>query len=272
MSRILVTGGTGTLGRELVGRLVERGSTVRIMSRRERMGGEAEQAEWAQADLESETGLHAALTGVDTIIHAASSPNARTQQIDVEGTRRLLRAAQVAGVHHCVYVSIVGIDAVSYAYYRHKLATEAVVRESAVPWSIQRITQFHPFVDFMIRKAARLPIMFLPTDFQIQPIDTGEAAERLIECVADGPGGQCADIGGPEVLTLGKMVNDWMAAGRGQRRVIHLPLPGRFAAGCRAGGMTCPNQRYGHITWAEWLRSAPARHAARSNASGMEHI
>jgi uncharacterized protein YbjT (DUF2867 family) len=262
MTRVLVTGGAGGFGRALVPLLVGRGYTIRIMSRQAAPTGST--AEWAQADIESGAGLVAALADVDVVVHAASSPARHTHQIDVEGTRRLLDAASAAGVGHFAYISIVGIDKVPLAYYRHKLAAEAVIAESRVPWSILRATQFHTLIDRFLRGPDQLPLFLLPTDLHFQPIDVGEAAERMVEVVIAGPSGRVPDIGGPEVLTYGAMAQAWMQARGRQRRIVHLPMPGGFAAALRRGANTCPEQRYGRITWADWLRQtyAPSTTAA----------
>jgi uncharacterized protein YbjT (DUF2867 family) len=260
MTRVLVTGGAGGFGRALVPRLLSRGYTVRIMSRRPVLNGST--TEWAQADLEQGAGLSAALADVDVVVHAASSPAKHTHQIDVEGTRRLLQAAHTSKVAHIAYISIVGIDTIPYAYYRRKLAAERLVAEAPLPWSILRATQFHSLIDAFLRGAERLPrLLLLPTDLRFQPIDVGEAAERMTEVVAAGPSGRLADIGGPEVLTLGAMARDWIRARVRQRRIVHVPLPGAFAAALRRGGNTCPNQRYGHITWTDWLQETYAQYA-----------
>src|SRR5690348_15368834 len=133
MQRVLVTGGTGTLGQAVVETLVKRGYTVRVMSRRARPAHTPD-VEWAQADLTTGQGLAAAVAGVDTIIHAATNSPAsaappqeparigtaatpagfgrvldafrggKTDSVDVEGTGRLLAAARAAGVSHFVYV------------------------------------------------------------------------------------------------------------------------------------------------------------------------
>jgi uncharacterized protein YbjT (DUF2867 family) len=257
MTRVLVTGGAGVLGRELVPRLMRAGYTVRVMSRRERQPGEWPEVEWAQADLETGRGLAEAIAGAQIVVHAASNAAYHTRVIDVEGTRRLLEKAKAAGgVGHCLYVSIVGIERVPLPYYRHKLAAEGVVAEGGVPWTILRATQFHTLIDGRLHAATRgpWPLALLPTDLKFQPIDTGEAADRICECVAAGPGGRAPDIGGPEVLTFGEMAQVWLAA-RGMRRpVLHLPWPGGFASAVRRGYLTCPEQKYGKITWAEWVK------------------
>jgi len=257
MTRILVTGGAGGFGRALIPRLERRGYAVRIMSRRPAPAGSS--AEWAQADIESGAGLADALAGADVVVHAASSPARHTRQIDVEGTRRLLAAAHAAGVGHFAYISIVGIERIPFGYYRAKVAAEELVRGSGLPWSILRATQFHTLIDGLLRGADRLPLFLLPSDLQFQPIDVGEAAERMAEAVAAGPAGRLPDIGGPEVLTLGAMARAWMEARGSRRRIVHLPLPGGFATALRQGRNTCPDQRYGQISWADWLGKIYAR-------------
>ena len=83
MGHILLTGGTGHLGRELVPRLLEADHSVRVMSRRAAEPGEAKEVEWAQVDLISGQGLAEAVSSADIILHAAS--NAVKRQVDVDG-------------------------------------------------------------------------------------------------------------------------------------------------------------------------------------------
>jgi uncharacterized protein YbjT (DUF2867 family) len=253
MTKVLVTGAAGVLGQALLPQLTEAGYEVRAMSRRAALPQSSE-VQWVHADLETGAGLPEALYSVEIIIHAASNPRQHTYQTDVLGTERLLKQAQAAGVAHFIFVSIVGIDRIPYSYYKHKLASEALVEQAGVPWSISRITQFHTFIDLLLRALTHWPIALVPTDFQIQPIDPSEAAKRLVESVTAGPAGRLADIGGPEVLSLGEMAQSWLAV-RGLRRwLVHLPVPGKVGAGLRQGLNTVPEGRYGQITWADWLR------------------
>ena len=141
MTKVLVTGGTGSLGRELTPRLLAAGYTVRIMSRRNPKPGEDARVEWVQASLESGTGLSEAIKGVNVVVHAASNPAKR--EVDVTGTARLLNEARTAGVQQFVYISIVGIDRIGFSYYRNKLAAEHLIEASGLPWTILRATQFH---------------------------------------------------------------------------------------------------------------------------------
>jgi len=254
MTIVLVTGGTGVLGQELVPRLSRAGYRVRIMSRRSLNVNEGAEAEWAHADLATGGGLAEAVPGAEAVIHAASSPFRRTRAIDVDGTARLLERARAAGLAHFIYISIVGIDRIPLSYYRHKLAAEWLVEQANVPWSILRATQFHTLIDRQLRPLLWTPITFLPTDFRFQSIDPGEVADRLLEIVAAGPSGHLPDLGGPEVLSLGDMARTWMRARGVRRPLIRLPLPGQAAHGFRQGYNTCPENRQGKLTWAEWVR------------------
>jgi uncharacterized protein YbjT (DUF2867 family) len=273
MSRILVTGGAGVLGHELGVKLERAGYTVRLTSRRPPSNPRSE-VEWVQADLETGAGLADAVSGADAIIHAATSPLKHTYRIDVLGTGRLAERARAAGVAHLIYVSIVGVDRIPLDYYRHKLAAEALVQAAGLPWSILRATQFHTFVDNQLQTLARMPIGLLPTDFRFQPIDPGEVADRLVECVAAGPAGRLADLGGPAVRTLGELAQTWLAARGLQRRLVRVPLPGKMADAFRRGFNTIPARTIGNVTWAEWVSRTynpwPQPIVERDESSGHE--
>ena len=263
MPRVLITGGTGTLGRELAPRLADSGRAVRIMSRRAPPRDADPRIEWAQAELQTGAGLAEAVSGADVIVHAASSPFRRTEAVDVAGTARLLGQARDAGVSHFLYISIVGIDRIPLGYYRRKLAAESRIEQGGVPWSILRATQFHTLIDSLLRVALRFPIALLPTDFRFQPIDPGDVADRLRDYATEAPAGHLPDLGGPEVQPLGELACAWAEIRGLRRRLIRLPLPGSVAAGFRRGLNTTPENAYGRVTWADWLRK---RYGSRSQA------
>ncbi len=268
MNRVLVTGGTGVLGRALVPKLQTAGFRVRVMSRRDPRPGEDNGVEWARADLESGQGLAAAVNGVQTIVHAATSPVKR--KVDLDGTRRLLEASASEGVGHLVYISIVGIDKINFSYYKTKLAVERLIEAGPLPWTILRAVQFHNLVDMALRGLTRLPIALVPTDLQVQPISAEETADHLVQAVAQGPSGRLQDIGGPEVLHVGEMARQWLATTRLRRKIIHIPMPGGFAAGFRKGLNTVPENRAGQITWADWLAATYGGRTAPRGAADQE--
>ena len=251
MKTILVTGSSGGLGSELLPKLVMAGFSVRATSRH-RPGHPT--ISWLPSDMESGQGLAQAVAGVDTILHAASSPFRKVKEIDVEGTQRLLSLAQAAGVSHFIYVSIVGIDQVPLAYYRQKLAAEQLIQKGPLPWTIVRATQFHTLIDYFLATLTRFPLAFLPADFKFQPIDTGEVADYLAVTAGRDPSYQIENIGGPEVLELGQMAGRWLAVRQLRRWMLPMPLPGKIGAAYRSGRNTIPEQPYGQLTWDHWLQ------------------
>ncbi|WP_049927818.1 SDR family oxidoreductase [Halopiger goleimassiliensis] len=250
--RTLVTGASGTLGRELLPRLLEAGHDVRAGSRSPPEDRGADAA-WVELDLAAGTGLEAAVEGIDVIVHAATAPRGDTEAVDVRGTERLLEAAADAGVSNFVYVSIVGVDEIPYSYYEYKLAAERAVEASSVPSTVVRATQFHAFVFDLLESIAWFPVWPLPTAVPLQPIDAGEAAAAIVEHATPEAAGRVAPVGGPEVRLVGDLARAYRSATGRRRPIVRLPIPGAVASGFRSGEATCPDRTVGTTTWAEWL-------------------
>lgn len=254
MQPILVTGGTGTLGRPLVAALTGAGQPVRVLSRRPHAEAAWSSAQWAVGNLATGAGIEQAVEGVGTVVHCATS--VLTRKVDVEGTERLLVALRnppTAEPPHLVYISIVGIDRVPFAYYRAKLEAERLIERSGLPWTILRTTQFHDLVAGFLGALARPPVMLLPRGLRFQPVEVREVAERLVAVSLGGPAGRVTDLGGPEVLGVRELAATYLRAA-GRRRAT-VPVPGAAARGFRKGGHLCPDHADGKRTWAEFLAS-----------------
>jgi uncharacterized protein YbjT (DUF2867 family) len=185
--------------------------------------------------------------------------------VDVDGTKALLAAAEEAAVEHFVHVSIVGLQHTSrLPYSRVKLAAEELVRGSAVPWSIVRATGFHWLLDRMLAKTVERPIVLLPADVRMQAVDSDDFAEFVSECVSDRHRGEHEDFVGPEVLTMRELAEQYLAARGLRRRIWNAPLPRRIKSALEAGN-TSPGARHGATTWAEWLRRTHAASAATTS-------
>lgn len=249
---VLVTGGTGTLGRHVVMELRQSGHRARILSREPRGHVDA-----VRGDLRSGAGLQKAVSGMDAIVHAASATRAplSLQTTDVRGTRRLLEVARGAEIGHVVFMSIVGIDrAPSFYYYRAKLRAEAVVRENIVPWSILRATQFHNLMEIFLRGFSRIPsVTVIPQRWQFQPVDPREVAKRAVDVILGPPAGMLPDFGGPEVRDFKSIAEAWLVARKEQRRLLNLPMPFEFSRRFADGVVTCPDHRDGVITFDQYL-------------------
>ena len=275
--KVLVTGGTGHLGRAVVADLRASGHRVRVLARRP---GEDPAIEWRRGDLATGEGVAAAVSGVEAIVHAAThSPAAQRgglrprdflrspTDVDIEGTKILLGAAEDAALEHFVHVSIVGLRHMArLPYSRVKLAAEELVQSSTVPWSIVRATGFYWLLDRMLTRIARRPPVVLPAEVRMQPVASDEFATFVVESLSDGRRGEREDFAGPEQLTLPELAEQHLAARGLRRRIWNPPVPRRIQATVTAGS-TSPKARLGATTWMEWLRRTYDQPATPARAS-----
>ncbi|MFS4093227.1 SDR family oxidoreductase [Streptomyces sp. AF1A] len=251
MTTILVTGGTGTLGRHVTERLRTDGHEVRVLSRR---------AQPYAVDLRAGgAGLDAALAGVRTVVHCASSPRGG----DEKAAGHLIEAARRAGVRHLVQISIVGVDRVPLGYYRSKLAVERQIERSGLDWTILRATQFHDLLVTLFQQLGRPPVMLLPAGVCDQPVEVTEVADRLAELALAAPAGRVPDMGGPEVRTLDSLARAYLGATGRRRAIAHLPLLGRTYRAFRDGGHLTPEQAVGKGTFEDYLARRFGRPTSR---------
>lgn len=250
-ARVLVTGGTGTLGREVVARLSAEGATVRVLSRHERPAAGPE-ADWAVGDLRAGTGLERALIDADAVVHCA------TGRGDLESTRNLIDVARRLGEPHLVYISIVGVDRVPLGYYRTKLAAEAMIASSGLPFTILRATQFHNLVRALFRAQRFSPTVAVPARTELQPVAVGEVAARLAELAVAAPAGRVPDFGGPEIRPVSELARVYLRAVSSRRRVLPVTVPGTVGRGLRAGGLLAPDHAAGTERFEDFLAARAA--------------
>lgn len=261
MPRILVAGGTGALGREIVAALRPTANNIRILSRKPAPANIDPRIEWAQADVAIGDGITQSVRDVDVIVNCVSDPFGKTYQTDIVGTKQFLQEAAKAGVRHVLHISIVGIDQMPTPYYRIKQEAEQVVSESGVPWTTIRIVQFHTLLDLVMQRmtAHLLPFIPMPLDWKFQLIDTGDVATYLLPHILGAPAGRLPDLGGPEVLPMRQIARQWLDAKGDHRRLLPFQLLGRLAfkeasAGFVRGDNLVPNSHYGTVTWSEFVR------------------
>jgi uncharacterized protein YbjT (DUF2867 family) len=267
-SPILVTGGTGTLGRLVVRRLRDAGCDVRVLSRRSHKSGDG--IEFMTGDLATGEGVEAAVDGVETIVHLAGSAKG-----DEDKARNLVQAASRAAAPHLVYISVVGAERISvvsgvdramFGYFASKRAAEKVIEDSGLPWTTLRATQFHDLMLMVAQALAKLPVVPVPAGFRVQPVDADEVAARLVELTLGEPAGLVPDMGGPRVYGAADLFRGYLLASKRRRRpIVPVWLPGKAARAFRAGANLAPEQAVGHRTWEEVLaeRLSQRRSAAR---------
>jgi uncharacterized protein YbjT (DUF2867 family) len=252
---ILVTGGTGTLGRLVVSRLRDAGCDIRVLSRSPQKA--ANGIEFVTGDLAKGLEIEAAVAGAETIVHCAG-----TAKGDADKARNLVRAASEAGVRHVVYISVVGadrvpivsgIDRAMFGYFGSKLAAERVVAGSGLPWTTLRATLFFDLHLTVAQQMAKLPVIPVPAGFRFQPVDADEVAARLVELALSKPSGLAPDIGGPRVYSFAELVGDYLRATRKRRLMVSVRIPGKAARAVRAGANLSSERAVGQRTWEDFL-------------------
>jgi NADH dehydrogenase len=145
---ILVTGGTGFIGKQLIQTLVDSGRQVRVLLKPSKISPNFPKGisvEVAVSSLTDEKNLRAALKGVEQIYHLAGveryGQKGNLNQVEVEGTRTLLRAAKNMPVSRLIYVSHLGADRGSaYPVFKAKGIAENEIINSGIPYTILRVS------------------------------------------------------------------------------------------------------------------------------------
>ena len=250
VAAVLVTGGTGLLGKRLVPELVERGHRVRVLARHvDGIGGDVEPVE---GDVRSPDRVGDAMRGMDVVVHAATNVRRGMRATEIEGTRNVVDAVERHG-GHLIYVSIVGVDRHRFPYYKAKWAAEQVVESSRCSWTIQRATQFHDLLDMFLG----MPVFIRTPKLAFQVVDARDVARRIADIADAGPSGRVPDFGGPEILPIRDL-----AASRREitgRRARLLPVPRiGFLRDFDDGQHLCPDDCDGRTSWQEWLYASRA--------------
>jgi uncharacterized protein YbjT (DUF2867 family) len=255
MSPILVTGGTGTLGRLVVPLLKDTGCDVRVLSRRSHESEDG--IEYVTGDLATGEGIEAAVQGTRIIVHLAGSSKG-----DEDKARHLVQAASRASAPHLVYISVVGadriplargVDRAMFGYFGSKLGAERAVAESGLPWTTLRATQFHDLILMVAQQMTKLPVIPVPAGLKFQPVDAGEVAAQLVQLALGKPAGLVPDMAGPRVYEMAELLRLYLRASRRHRLLVPVRLPGKAAGAVRAGAILAPDRAVGRRTWEEFL-------------------
>jgi NADH dehydrogenase len=238
---ILITGGTGFIGKVLVRHLIEHDHQVRILIRPSQHSPNLPRGvpiEVAVSSIGDERSLRAAMVGVDIVYHLAGAEwrgaRGSLMDIDIQGTQTVIRAAVDAGVRRLFYISHLGADRASaFPLLKAKAIAEEYIRRSGLDYTILRSALvFGPndhFTTGLARLLYALPFFFLiPSDGQtlLQPL----WVEDLVTCLVwaledDQTRNQTYSVGGPEFLTFNQILAMVMEAAHVQRRIVHVSPP-----------------------------------------------
>ncbi|MDR6973056.1 NAD(P)H-binding protein [Leifsonia shinshuensis] len=245
---VVVTGGTGRIGRSVVPLLCAAGREVRVLSRHPEAASATDpRITQVGADTVEGRGLDRAFAGAHTVLHLAGGARG-----DDRAARNVAEAARRSGVEHLLLISVVGAARMPIGYFRAKAEAERVVAASGVGWTILAVSQLHEFLLPMIRGLSRLPFTPAPRGLRFEPVHRAEVAERLAELTLSAPAGRVPDLAGPEVLDVPELVRRY--SGR-RRRVLPVRIPGAVGRAYRAGdNLAGAAATRGRLGWSDFVR------------------
>jgi uncharacterized protein YbjT (DUF2867 family) len=251
--KIAVAGATGRVGRHVVDVLEAGGHDVVRMSRS------------TGVDVVTGDGLAEALSGVDAIVDAATSPSPDEQaatEFFTAATRNLQTAGERAGVQRIVVVSIIGTDKFAGGYGAAKAAHERAMLGGPIPATILRAAQFHEFVAQLVDWGRQGDVSYVPR-MRTQLVAARTVAEALAE-LATGSGPASSDgepfpeIAGPREESLVEVAK-LLAERRGDlARIEAVSAPVEWGGDVNESGglLPGPHATLAGPTFAEWLDSA----------------
>jgi uncharacterized protein YbjT (DUF2867 family) len=246
--KIVIIGGTGNIGSKVVTRLRE----------------QSHQAVPASPDTGVNTitgeGLVAALKGADVVVDVSNSPSfedAAVLKFFETSTRNLLDAEGEVGVGHHVALSIVGSDrAPDSGYLRAKVAQENLIRNSSIPYSIVRATQFFEFFKSIADAATDgntvriAPVLF-------QPMAAADVAIAVCRVAVGAPLNRTVEVAGPQQFRFDEFIRIGLRARQDARVVVADPEARYFGTELAERTLVpAADARLGEIRFEDWLAHA----------------
>jgi uncharacterized protein YbjT (DUF2867 family) len=246
--KIVVIGGSGLIGTNLVSRLRQKGHEVLAASPASGVNTITRQ------------GLAEALSGAQVVVDVANSPsfedNAVLEFFEKSG-RNLLAAEAAAGIGHHVALSVVGTERnPDSGYLRAKLAQENLIKASKIPYTILQSTQFFEFVGAIVQSGVDGDAIRLSPAL-LQPIASDDVAAALADIAVAAPVNGTVEIAGPEPIPLDAIARQYLAAKDDKRRVIADVRARYFGTELNDKSLT-PGGRpiLGKTRFEDWLRSS----------------
>jgi uncharacterized protein YbjT (DUF2867 family) len=209
--KIVVIGGTGLIGSQVVKKLREQDHEAVAASPE------------SGVDTITGEGLAAALKNAQVVIDTANSPSFEDKAVMeffTTATRNLLAAEAASGVAHHVALSVVGSDRLPESgYLRAKLAQEKLIRESKRPYTIVRSTQFFEFARSIAQTATDGQIVRLPSAL-VQPIASEDIAAAVADVALGSPVDGTTEVAGPEKFPMDEFIRRYLSAKNDTRIVI----------------------------------------------------
>lgn len=260
--KIVVIGATGRIGSRLVDAL--RATGVPVLGASPTLG----------VDTVTGEGLDRALEGATVVVDVSQSPSLDGEDalrfFETSG-RRLLEAGRAAGVRHHIALSIVGTERLqAIGYFRAKKRQEDLIKDSGLPFSLLRSTQFFEFIAGVVQDGSKDEVAISPA--LGQPVSAADVAEALAELAAGAPLNQTIELAGPERFRLSDIAAEVLTAYEDPRRLLADPRAPYFGAeltdACLLPG---DDARIGRLRFENWLRETlqpPERRDLGAAANG----
>ena len=249
--KIVVIGGTGLIGSQVVKNLVEHGHD----------------AVPASPDTGVNTltaaGLSDALAGAAVVIDVSNSPSfedAAVLEFFETSTRNILAADAAAGVAHHVALSVVGTERLSESgYIRAKIAQEKLITTSSIPYSIVHATQFFEFAARIAADARDGDTVRVP-EALIQPMASSDVAAAVCDVAVAAPLHGTIEIAGPEPLRFEDFIREALRA-EGHERVVVADPQARYYGARLSEHTLLPDDgaRLGTTRFDDWLNQQAHR-------------
>jgi uncharacterized protein YbjT (DUF2867 family) len=255
---IVVIGGTGLIGSKLVATLRENGNDPVAASPN------------TGVNTVTGEGLPEALAGAQVVVDVSNAPDwsdDAVMRFFQTSSRNLLAAEAAASVAHHVALSVVGTERMTESgYFRAKLAQEELIKQSSIPYSIVRATQFFEFMDGIADAATTGTTVRLPPAL-IQPMAADDIASALANVVVAAPVNGTIEIAGPEVFRLDEFTRERLKTRHDPREVITDPQARYFGiAPAERTLLPGADAGLGETRFDEWLQQADASRAQGSHA------
>jgi uncharacterized protein YbjT (DUF2867 family) len=242
--KIVVIGGSGLIGTKVVNLLRQRGHQVIAAS--------------PATGINTLTGegLREALDGTDIVIDLANAPSFEDHAVmDFFRTagKNLLAAGINAGVKHHVALSIVGVDSMqNIGYMRAKKVQEDLIRESGLPYTIIRSTQFFEFLAGIANQATDGNEVHL-SDVKFQPIAAEDVAGFVAKYALEAPVNGNVEIAGPERFEMYAIAENYLQHANDPRKVIANGKPEYYGGEITPAALVPAGQAaLGAISFEQW--------------------
>ena len=246
--KIVVIGGTGLIGSKVVEKLRAQGQEAVACAPK------------TGVDTVTGQGLAEALKGASVVVDVSNAPSWEDDAVMKffeTSTRNLLAGEAAAGVKHHVALSVVGTERMlESGYFRAKLAQENLIKNSHLPYSIVRATQFFEFINGIADFGTKDNTVRLPPVL-FQPMAADDVAGAVCRFALASPVNGMAEIGGPKQFRMSDLIRRVLAEEKDPREVISDPEARYY--GIRVDDNTLvpgPDAQLGKTRLEDWLSPA----------------